>query len=29
MEIYHPRIIEAQRILEALDLPAPLRSKLG
>lgn len=29
MEIYHPRLTEAQRILEALGLPAPLRSKLA
>jgi hypothetical protein len=29
MEIYHPRITEAQRILTALDVPAPLRSKLA
>lgn len=29
MEIYHARITDAQRILTALDLPAPLRSKLA
>jgi hypothetical protein len=29
MEISHPRITEALRILDALDLPGPLRSKLA
>ncbi|MCB2380273.1 hypothetical protein LGH70_21965 [Hymenobacter sp. BT635] len=29
MEIYHPRVTEAQRILEALELPTPLRSRLA
>lgn len=29
MEIYHPRVTEAQHILTALDVPAPLRSKLA
>ncbi|GAB3323053.1 hypothetical protein ACFQT0_27380 [Hymenobacter humi] len=29
MEIFHPRVTEAQQILAALDLPGPLRTKLA
>jgi type II restriction enzyme len=29
MEIFHPRVTEAQHILAVLELPAPLRSKLA